>query len=43
MIAKMLGTYVSLRNLGLSPSKIHCSMGKVAFSFKNLSDIFQNF
>jgi hypothetical protein len=36
VIAKLFGTYVFPRNLGLSQGKIHCSPGKVPFSLRNL-------
>jgi hypothetical protein len=32
VITKKFGTYVSLRNLDLSPKKIHCTLGKMPFS-----------
>jgi hypothetical protein len=34
--AKLFGTYVFPRNLGLSQGKILCSLGKVPFSLRNL-------
>jgi hypothetical protein len=30
MVAKIFETYVSSRNLGFSPRKVHCSLGEVA-------------
>jgi len=35
IIVKIFGTYVSLRNLGLSLEKVHCSPGKLPFSLGN--------
>jgi hypothetical protein len=36
VITKKFGTYVSLKNLNLSPRRLHCSLGKVLFSLSNL-------
>jgi hypothetical protein len=35
LITKRFKTYVSLKNLGLSLKKFHCSLGKLFFSLRN--------
>jgi hypothetical protein len=36
MVAKIFETYVSSRNLGFSPRKVHCSLGEVTLFPKEL-------